>query len=314
MEFIDYALVWKEEQPILSRLAGCVPDNGTIVEIGTALGGTARLFDSATAGRGIRIYTVDVAPFRQAFENLSRSGVEIVVKSSDEFALIWREESRPPIDLLYIDGSHHFSDVCRDFLQWGKFLRPGGVVAFHDYDPPDRGGIIHFAVRVFLDTLWRMSVLDNPHHEYKLFYGNMPSSSDVILSPQDCLTTLVAIGREIGNIRDTLFTLPHKEILEAIRLRTNGIDSLTACYCLDRLVRENFEFVAETALRHDEFRRWTETLSIHDHVHGGVNFVDDCAQFAGLPDFNTFSRLLAREQMRITTLVMMLKSVVTWEP
>jgi hypothetical protein len=37
-----------------------------------------------------------------------------------------------PIDFLFIDGDHSREGVARDWAAWGRFVEPGGRVAFHD--------------------------------------------------------------------------------------------------------------------------------------------------------------------------------------
>ena len=39
------------------------------------------------------------------------------------------------IDGLFIDGDHSIEGCARDFNSYGPLVRPGGFVAFHDYDP-----------------------------------------------------------------------------------------------------------------------------------------------------------------------------------
>lgn len=38
------------------------------------------------------------------------------------------------LDFLFIDGDHSYDGVKADFEDYSKFVRPGGVVAFHDID------------------------------------------------------------------------------------------------------------------------------------------------------------------------------------
>lgn len=41
-----------------------------------------------------------------------------------------------PLDFLFIDGDHTFDGVREDFETYGPLVRPGGLVAFHDINPP----------------------------------------------------------------------------------------------------------------------------------------------------------------------------------
>ena len=37
-----------------------------------------------------------------------------------------------PVDFLFIDGDHSYNGVKQDFDNYRQFMRPGGIVAFHD--------------------------------------------------------------------------------------------------------------------------------------------------------------------------------------
>ena len=37
------------------------------------------------------------------------------------------------LDFVYIDGNHSFEYVVEDIAQWSKKVRPGGIIAGHDY-------------------------------------------------------------------------------------------------------------------------------------------------------------------------------------
>lgn len=39
------------------------------------------------------------------------------------------------LDFVFIDGNHHFDFVMQDIIQWAQIVRPGGIVAGHDYKP-----------------------------------------------------------------------------------------------------------------------------------------------------------------------------------
>jgi SAM-dependent methyltransferase len=37
------------------------------------------------------------------------------------------------LDFIYIDGNHTFDFVMQDLIEWSKRVRPGGIIAGHDY-------------------------------------------------------------------------------------------------------------------------------------------------------------------------------------
>jgi hypothetical protein len=40
-----------------------------------------------------------------------------------------------PIHLLFVDGSHEYEDVLRDFRGFAPHVAPGGTIALHDVEP-----------------------------------------------------------------------------------------------------------------------------------------------------------------------------------
>lgn len=307
------SLIWKEEEQILAAHAAAVRANGTIVEIGTALGGTSAIFHRATKGKNVRIYTVDIAPFREAHDALNGTGVTIVSRKSSEFAAIWGQEENRPIDLLYIDGGHHFADVHEDFYLWAPHVHPSGTVVFHDYDPSERGGIAHFGIRVFLDTLIREKALWKPKREYKLLSGTLASGEAATPAMDQYWKTMRGIGDEVVFFRDALLAGGGAGCLDALRRRIPGIDSLKACYCLEHLLRDHFELLAVAAEDVGAFRRWAEAVSVFAHGGLGSRFPDAMPKLSRPFSPAGFSRMVAREQAKLTLLAMTLRTLVPWE-
>jgi predicted O-methyltransferase YrrM len=152
------------DQPVerdeLYRLAGKVPANLAIVELGTYQGkGTCFLAAGARAGKGAFVWTVDPwdlpgersttgagprpenpidytdpahreTAVRQVV-NAGLSGqVTFVQDFSSHAGRIW---SGPPVGLLFIDGDHREPAVRRDFAAWEPHLAPGAVIAWDDH-------------------------------------------------------------------------------------------------------------------------------------------------------------------------------------
>lgn len=75
---------------------------------------------------------------KQAFDaNLKRYGVAEKVEAYHPDA----ELSDPPYDLLFIDGAHDRESVQADLEKYLGYLKPGGLVAFHDYGEPGHPGV-----------------------------------------------------------------------------------------------------------------------------------------------------------------------------
>lgn len=82
--------------------------------------------------------------YNKAVRVLSRfPSCEIVKKTSMEAVHTFRNRS---LDFVYIDADHNFPNVACDVFEWEKKVRPGGVVAGHDYfntSPYSRNIVCH---------------------------------------------------------------------------------------------------------------------------------------------------------------------------
>jgi len=191
--------LWKGEQEVLVDIVQSVPDGGVIVEIGTSKGGTSVLMHTATRGRKVKIYTVDIAPHSKAYENLKDTNVNICVQPSEEAAVNWRVGGEQ-IDLLFIDGDHEFKHVFHDFNMWTPHLKPQGLVVFHDYDPVERGGLVHFGVKICVDTIRRLDLLYESRHKYKLFYGTGNTPDSICVDINECWQTFEDLVQRVASV------------------------------------------------------------------------------------------------------------------
>jgi Methyltransferase domain len=72
--------------------------------------------------------------------NFTKRTARRVVESSRRAEVVWlgqfswdaAKNWNRPIDLLVIDGDHSEAGVQSDWDTWSQFIRPGGLVAFHD--------------------------------------------------------------------------------------------------------------------------------------------------------------------------------------
>ena len=136
----------EEEVPFLARAAADA--SNAIVEIGCAYGGSTAVF-LLNKKRGVQVYSVD--PFvpdskggvQAAAQECHDAVAQALLKKgrgeafedwrlvndySQNAAKRWDKE----IDLLFIDGSHHYEDVKQDFQQWSRFVGKNGRILIHD--------------------------------------------------------------------------------------------------------------------------------------------------------------------------------------
>lgn len=75
--------------------------------------------------------------YRQTLERMRPYNCELIRKPSMEAVKDFENES---LDFVYIDGDHSFAGVANDILQWSKKVRPGGIIAGHDYEELNHHG------------------------------------------------------------------------------------------------------------------------------------------------------------------------------
>lgn len=110
-----------------------------ILEIGTARGGTLLIWSSLASQKVISCDLVHRVPQKPLFEALPPPGsscrVELLTGNSHEASFKQRLAQAlggQQADFLFIDGDHTESGVAQDYNDYKEFVRPGGIIAFHD--------------------------------------------------------------------------------------------------------------------------------------------------------------------------------------
>jgi len=135
----------------LRDLAAGLPPSSVIVNIGAAAGlSTIAFLEGCPTGV---IYSVDVDECPQEFDNAAKCGVDTariirVLGRSEEIGQAFSLKC----DLLFVDGGHF--NAGADIDAWRDKVKPGGVIAFHDYMehcPPNNPGSVYKDVNEHFD-------------------------------------------------------------------------------------------------------------------------------------------------------------------
>ena len=145
--------VSKAEACLLYELVRRVQAHYT-VEIGLAYGVSALAICQAVRDNGgAACHAVDPAQTSGsgggglwALERAGLSDLLTFYEAPDYVALPEMLKQGIGVDLAFVDGWHTFDYALLDFFYIDKMLRPGGLVAFHDYGMPAIAKVVEFAL------------------------------------------------------------------------------------------------------------------------------------------------------------------------
>lgn len=134
----------------LQWLAERAQEHKSIVEIGSFLGRSTSALAANTDGivyalddwHGPRDKTVQVQEWREKVgDAFVEHGYSTFINNVSGFGNVRSmpcDHASPPEvpspDMVFIDGSHEYSDVKRDIVYWKSKLAPGGLLCGHDYN------------------------------------------------------------------------------------------------------------------------------------------------------------------------------------
>ncbi len=110
-----------------------------ILEIGTARGGTLLIWSSLASEKVITCDLQDMSaqgPLYRAFPPTG-STCQVTLLSGDSHSAgfkqrVAKELGGKKADFIFIDGDHTVEGVTADYNDYREFVRPGGIIAFHD--------------------------------------------------------------------------------------------------------------------------------------------------------------------------------------
>jgi len=161
-----------EELSLLLEELEDIPADGTILEIGTAAGGTlVKVLEKLRPEDRKRVAAVDTFDYYEDHlgifrKNLSENGfdpdrIDARVARSTE-AFVSARKNNEKLSFVIVDGSHKMKHVTQD-LRWLGLLAVGGKAALHDYTEHLPG------VRMAVDKF----VLRNANYRVKAKAGSL---------------------------------------------------------------------------------------------------------------------------------------------
>ena len=112
-----------------------------VVEIGTGTGWTAIAAALADRDRSVVSYDPVVRPERDWYLDLARPDVRRRIELRTAAGEEGPPAGSPPVEFLFVDGSHERERTKATFEAWRPALAPGAGVAFHDWRNPVYPGV-----------------------------------------------------------------------------------------------------------------------------------------------------------------------------
>lgn len=137
----------EEEIPVFCHYTSLA--RNTLVDIGAGWGTSAFLM-LVNAPNDSLVFSIDpfigdtIKPWKKATEKMCRENVhralvaigkinalsrwKLFAIASHSVAKHWHRD----IDLIYIDGDHHYEGIKQDFEDWFGFVKSNGIILIHD--------------------------------------------------------------------------------------------------------------------------------------------------------------------------------------
>ncbi|MCF8199343.1 MAG: class I SAM-dependent methyltransferase [Sulfuritalea sp.] len=147
------------------------------LEIGTAHGGTCFIWSQLTSEEVIACDINDMSHQKSLYEKFppASSACKVRLYSGDSHepgfnSGIQRALNGRQVDFLFIDGDHTVEGVTADYEEYREFVRPGGVIAFHDI--VDRQSIASNQVGQFWQRLKKVADVEEfVENQFQTGYG-----------------------------------------------------------------------------------------------------------------------------------------------
>ncbi len=123
------AQVTQGERHFIKHCAEQYGPTSTFVNIGVMWGCTVHCLRAGNPTA--TIYALDI---KYSWKIKYKDDIDVHWLTGDSRTYNWQNG---PIDLLLIDGDHHYATVSKDIANWTPHVPVNGTVLFHDYRPSD---------------------------------------------------------------------------------------------------------------------------------------------------------------------------------
>lgn len=136
-----FGFLFPGEVFLIQALVATLPEEAVAVNIGIGAGtGSLAMVEMRPS---LNAYSIDISKggpnggMENEVNAFKDTGLPLPVQVLGDSQLLWQEwpdiGEGEDIDLLFIDGDHTEQGLQRDIDGWLRFVKPGGLVLFHDY-------------------------------------------------------------------------------------------------------------------------------------------------------------------------------------
>jgi predicted O-methyltransferase YrrM len=135
---------------LYDSVAARLPRGCRVVEVGSWQGASVVHLADALAGKDATVFSVDNGIGTEHSPTLWHVGIErlrrnvadagVLVLPVDSL-LAARAFSPHSVDFVFIDAGHTYEAVKADVAAWYPIVKPGGILAGHDYSNPEFPGV-----------------------------------------------------------------------------------------------------------------------------------------------------------------------------
>ncbi|MGK5594324.1 MAG: class I SAM-dependent methyltransferase [Parachlamydiaceae bacterium] len=174
----------KKDLEVIENLAGCLPENSCMVEVGSYYGRSSWAWAKSVPSSCI-VYCIDPWPHSDLVQGIfdaSLDDFESYLKDCPNVIPVQGLSPHIPwddkqfVDLVFIDGNHFSPHVNDDLECWAKRLTPSGILSGHDFNPTRYPDVCEAVIALSKELRWPLRLFSNSTIWY-LERGKEPLSS-----------------------------------------------------------------------------------------------------------------------------------------